>query len=232
MAVAADVSTTINGAGEAPAQSAPPMVADPHAQAAAQTVREKFLPVTRHALLDRLTRPELWPNGDAAQARRFLRYLDYWRHHAYTMKLLEIEQTYEPFSPDIRPVAHAHVQPGRARDDAQAAGGANDRALAAGQLHARRSAAVPHHSDQGVPLRVGPAGRHQGLRGDPDLLPRGHHHHRAPARHQEGLHRLERGEGAGVPAPVHPLQAQALRAARAGGDEGAEDRSHRRRPTS
>ena len=102
MALAADASTTINGsgAGEAPAQSASPMVADPHSHAAAQAVREKFLPVTSHALLDRLTRPELWPNGDAAQARRFLRYLDYWRHHAYTMKLLEIEQTYEPFSPD------------------------------------------------------------------------------------------------------------------------------------
>ncbi len=63
-------------------------------------VREKFLPVTRHAVLDRLTAAELWPDGDAAQARRFLRYLDYWRRHAYTMKLLDLEQTYEPFSPD------------------------------------------------------------------------------------------------------------------------------------
>src|SRR5262245_52820107 len=102
MALAADMPKTINGsaAGDAQARPAQPMVADPHSEEAMQMVREKFLPVTRHALLDRLTRPELWPNGDAAQARRFLRYLDYWRHHAYTMKLLEIEQTYEPFSPD------------------------------------------------------------------------------------------------------------------------------------
>ena len=62
--------------------------------------REKFLPVTRHALLDRLTAANLWPNGDAVQARRFLRYLDYWRRHSYAVKLLELEQTYEPFSPD------------------------------------------------------------------------------------------------------------------------------------
>ena len=73
---------------------------DPHSQAAAGRVREKFLPVTRHALMDRVTAANLWPNGDAVQARRFLRYLDYWRRHSYTVRLLELEQTYEPFSPD------------------------------------------------------------------------------------------------------------------------------------
>src|SRR5262245_64336506 len=62
--------------------------------------REKFLPVTRHALLDRLTVPDLWPNGDHVQARRFMRYLDYWRRHGYAAKLLDLEQLYEPFSPD------------------------------------------------------------------------------------------------------------------------------------
>jgi hypothetical protein len=74
--------------------------ADPHAEAATGPVREKFLPVTRHALLDRLTSPDLWPEGEAAQARRFLRYLDYWRRHSYAAHLVDIEQTYEPFSPD------------------------------------------------------------------------------------------------------------------------------------
>ena len=62
--------------------------------------REKFLPVTRHALLDRLTVPGMWPKGDHVQARRFLRYLDYWRRHGYAVKLLDLEQLYEPFSPD------------------------------------------------------------------------------------------------------------------------------------
>jgi Protein of unknown function (DUF3754) len=100
MAVAG--TTRINGAdaGDASAPPARPMVADPHSEAAAEMVREKFLPVTRNALLDRLTAADLWPDGEAVQVRRFLRYLDYWRRHAYTMKLLEIEQVYEPFSPD------------------------------------------------------------------------------------------------------------------------------------
>jgi Protein of unknown function (DUF3754) len=62
--------------------------------------REKFLPLTRHALIDRLTAANLWSPGDAAEARRFFRFLDFWRHQAYAARLLELEQTYEPFSPD------------------------------------------------------------------------------------------------------------------------------------
>jgi len=73
---------------------------DPHASVAAGSRREKFLPITRHALMDRLTVANLWPNGDAVQARRFMRYLDYWRRHGYAVKLLELEQLYEPFTPD------------------------------------------------------------------------------------------------------------------------------------
>src|SRR5262245_35779643 len=73
---------------------------DPHSEAAAQLIREKFLPVTRHGLLDRLTTPGSWPDGNAGHARRFMRYLDYWRRHSYSAKLLDLEQTYEPFSPD------------------------------------------------------------------------------------------------------------------------------------
>ncbi|KAB2920329.1 MAG: DUF3754 domain-containing protein [Hyphomicrobiaceae bacterium] len=98
--VAADVATTITDAGGKPAMQATQAAAvDPHA-AASGSRRERFLPVTRHALLDRLTVAKSWPNGDAVQARRFLRYLDYWRRHSYTVRLLELEQTYEPFSPD------------------------------------------------------------------------------------------------------------------------------------
>ena len=75
-------------------------VEDPHSGTAAANRREKFLPVTRSALMDRLTTANQWPGGDAVQARRFMRYLDYWRRHSYAAKLLAIEQTYEPFSPD------------------------------------------------------------------------------------------------------------------------------------
>ena len=62
--------------------------------------RERFIPVTRFALLDRLTKPYLWPAGQATEARRFFRYLDYWRQQQYFALLLDLEQTYESFSPD------------------------------------------------------------------------------------------------------------------------------------
>ncbi len=73
---------------------------DPHASVTEGSRREKFLPITRHALMDRLTVANLWADGDAVQARRFMRYLDYWRRHGYAAKLLELEQLYEPFTPD------------------------------------------------------------------------------------------------------------------------------------
>lgn len=62
--------------------------------------REHFIPITRFALMERLTTPSAWPNGSAIAARRFFAYLDYWRHQRYGARLLELEQTYEPFSPD------------------------------------------------------------------------------------------------------------------------------------
>jgi hypothetical protein len=98
--VAATISETANGTGTAAPAATKAAAVDPHAQAAGRPAREKFLPVTRHALLDRLTAPALWPKGDQAQARRFLRYLDYWRRHGYSVRLLDLEQLYEPFSPD------------------------------------------------------------------------------------------------------------------------------------
>lgn len=65
-----------------------------------ERARERFIPVTRFALMERLTVPEAWPAKEAGVARRFFSYLDYWRHQRYGMKLLELEQVYEPFSPD------------------------------------------------------------------------------------------------------------------------------------
>ncbi|MCZ7595492.1 MAG: TMEM143 family protein [Hyphomicrobium sp.] len=62
--------------------------------------REHFIPVTRFALLDRLTSPTAWPGGQAKEARRFFRYLDHWRRQQYNAQLHELEETYEPFSPD------------------------------------------------------------------------------------------------------------------------------------
>ena len=61
---------------------------------------ERFIPVTRFALMDRLTMPSAWPAGNAQEARRFFRYLDYWRQQQYNSQLLELDQIYESFSPD------------------------------------------------------------------------------------------------------------------------------------
>ena len=65
-----------------------------------QDNREKFIPITRQALMERLTRRHAWPGQQAAEARRFFRYLDYWRQQTYSARLLALEQSYEPFSPD------------------------------------------------------------------------------------------------------------------------------------
>ncbi|MGH6814617.1 MAG: DUF3754 domain-containing protein, partial [Hyphomicrobiaceae bacterium] len=63
--------------------------------------RERFLPITVSALMDRLTHDTAWPvGGQAAEARRFFRYLDYWREQQYDAKLVELDHAYEPFNPD------------------------------------------------------------------------------------------------------------------------------------
>ncbi len=62
--------------------------------------RERFLPLTRFALLDRLTIPSAWRDGEEVEVRRFFRYLDYWRQQQYAARILDLEQTYEPFNPD------------------------------------------------------------------------------------------------------------------------------------
>ncbi len=62
--------------------------------------RETFIPVTAFALIDRLTLPQAWALGEARAARRFFRYLEYWRRQQHSANLLELLETYEAFSPD------------------------------------------------------------------------------------------------------------------------------------
>jgi hypothetical protein len=103
MATSSVASADESAVGEADGEESPDggrvATADPHSQTE-QPLREKFLPVTCSALVDRLTADQLWPNGEAIHARRFFRYLNYWRRHSYAAKLLDLERTYEPFSPD------------------------------------------------------------------------------------------------------------------------------------
>jgi hypothetical protein len=62
--------------------------------------RERFIPVTTYALIDRLTTSQAWPHGQARAARRFFRYLDYWRRQQHSVGLANLLQAYEGFSPD------------------------------------------------------------------------------------------------------------------------------------
>jgi hypothetical protein len=62
--------------------------------------RERFIPVTTYALIDRLTAPQTWPSGKARVARRFFRYLEYWRRQQHGVALSNLLQAYETFSPD------------------------------------------------------------------------------------------------------------------------------------
>jgi hypothetical protein len=62
--------------------------------------RERFIPITRFALSEWLTRSDAWSVGTAGEARRFFRYLEYWRRQQYDAALIDLEQCYEPFSPD------------------------------------------------------------------------------------------------------------------------------------
>lgn len=83
---------------------APPVTINPQPTTAPAddpwTARERFLPVTKAALMDRLTTPGRWPDQSRRDARRLFRYLDYWRQQRYAMRLLRLIEAYEPFSPD------------------------------------------------------------------------------------------------------------------------------------
>ena len=62
--------------------------------------REKFIPVTLQAIMDRLAQPAAWPAGHTAHVRRFHGYLANWRRQSYSAKLMDLGRAYEPFSPD------------------------------------------------------------------------------------------------------------------------------------
>ena len=64
------------------------------------SLRETFLPITRAALVDRLTRPQAWPPGQARDARQFFKYLTYWRQQQHNAAAVDLDQTYELFNPD------------------------------------------------------------------------------------------------------------------------------------
>ena len=62
--------------------------------------RETFVPITKAALIDRLTHDDAWPVGEAKQARRLFQYLDHWRRQGYFAQQRDIDRLYEAFNPD------------------------------------------------------------------------------------------------------------------------------------
>ncbi len=60
----------------------------------------KFIPVSRFDLIEALSRPSAWPEGEAENVVRFFRYLGAWRNLDYTEKLMRLKEAYLPFSPD------------------------------------------------------------------------------------------------------------------------------------
>ena len=64
------------------------------------SARETFIPITKTALVDRLTRADAWAPGVARDARKFFQYLDYWRRQTYSAGLRDVDKSYEAFNPD------------------------------------------------------------------------------------------------------------------------------------
>jgi hypothetical protein len=79
-------------------------------------LRETFLPVTRAALVDRLTRPRAWPPGQAREARQFFKYLTYWRQQQHNAAAVDLDQTYELFNPDSDMLMTRKFTEGERRD--------------------------------------------------------------------------------------------------------------------
>lgn len=78
--------------GKAPAASADESPATPVAE-------EAFIPISKFALLERLTHDKDW-EGDPSYCSRFFFYLVAWRHQVFREKLNELKKAYLPFSPD------------------------------------------------------------------------------------------------------------------------------------
>ncbi|MBI1384061.1 MAG: DUF3754 domain-containing protein [Rhizobiales bacterium] len=65
-----------------------------------ESERETFIPVSRLDVFERLTAASAWAPGEAAEVRRFFKYLAAWRHQAYMERLLKLKDAYLNFSPD------------------------------------------------------------------------------------------------------------------------------------
>ena len=77
-------------------------VALPAASAAEELYRQRdrFIPVSRRALMRALAAPELWPGFDAAEVRTCFTFMAHWRHLSYADRVQQLIEDYLPFNPD------------------------------------------------------------------------------------------------------------------------------------
>lgn len=62
--------------------------------------KERFIPVTRFAILNRLCRSELWLENEHEAGKKLLSCLSAWRHQTYHSRLMSLKESYLAFSPD------------------------------------------------------------------------------------------------------------------------------------
>lgn len=82
--------------------------------------RDRYIPVSRRAILETLSAPDLWPGFDPATVRTCFRYLAHWRHLNYADEAVGLIEDYQPFNPDrdIAPTAIAADAGGEAHKQA------------------------------------------------------------------------------------------------------------------
>lgn len=61
---------------------------------------EAFIPVSRFEIAERMVTSGQWGADSPDTIRRLFRYMSAWRHVVYKERLDELEQTYQPFSPE------------------------------------------------------------------------------------------------------------------------------------
>jgi hypothetical protein len=61
---------------------------------------ERFIPVSKYELIERLSSPGVWPGQDTSHVETFFKFLVHWRHLSYAELQNEMVWAYAPFSPD------------------------------------------------------------------------------------------------------------------------------------
>ena len=77
-----------------------PVAENATAEEVTQINKERFIPVSRFAVIDRVHRQENWPEEEFGDIKYLLNYLAAWRHQSYTEQLFKLKEAYLPFSPD------------------------------------------------------------------------------------------------------------------------------------